>query len=64
MQAILRPWITEIKTGGYRSRHPCSTGAFFAGRALEAMKKRWSPSRTSVTVMCITTQRRNRPYAE
>ena len=26
-------------------------------------EKRWSPSRTGVTVMCITTQRRNQPYA-
>jgi uncharacterized protein YndB with AHSA1/START domain len=33
------------------------------GTSREAMKKRWSPSRTSVTVMCITTQRRNQPYA-
>ena len=30
----------------------------------EVMKKRWSPSRTSVTVMRITAQRRNQPYAE
>jgi hypothetical protein len=34
MQAILRPWITEIKTGGYRSRHLPLHGAAFAGRAL------------------------------
>jgi hypothetical protein len=28
------------------------------------VKKRWSPSRTSVIVMCITTQRKNQPDAE
>jgi hypothetical protein len=34
-----------------------------SGTSREAMKKRWSPSRTSVTIMCITTQRRNQPHA-
>jgi hypothetical protein len=29
----------------------------------EAVRKRWSPSRTSVTVMCIITQGGNQPYA-
>jgi len=31
--------------------------------AREAMTKRWSPSRTSVAVMCLTTQSSNQPYA-
>lgn len=33
------------------------------GMSGAAMKRRWSSSRTSVTLMCITTQRRNQPYA-
>jgi len=32
-------------------------------QASEAMKKRWSPGRASVTVMCITTQGRNQSHA-
>jgi hypothetical protein len=53
-RTVLRP---QGRSGSCARWHP-------SGTSHEAMKKRWSPSRTSVTVMCITIQRRNRPYAE
>jgi len=55
----------ERLTGIYRSEGWGSCARWHpSGTSREAMKKRWSPSRTSVTVMCITTERRNQPYAK
>jgi hypothetical protein len=58
--------LVEAGTSDLRTEQqmpPSRIGWHPSGTSREAMKKRWSPSWTSVTVMCITTQRKNQPYA-
>ena len=53
-----------VRNGYHQPREVLTSAGAIEVTVPRGDEKRWSPSRTGVTVMCITTQRRNQPHAE